>query len=329
MGRNLTLGCVCLALLPFLTVSAAAQVSSQTMPLVGPAVAPLIAGANRVFVAAKSGNDANSCANVGTPCQTLAGAYSQVAAGGEVIVLESGGYGPLTITGPVAIDASAGVTAFIHPPSGPAITVSTGSSDNVTLRGLTLNVGSGNGISVTSVGTLNVVNCFITGFSNNGINMGSGGRLNLKGTDITGCFRGVAIYTDGVVEASVDHCHLDGNYYGLIAATTSPGNSTTTATYTTANNNINAGWWLGDGGSTGQDVINLEFCASSENGFAGLLAASGNALSTLRFSNCVIANNATYGLIIINSGSFQSRGNNTLTGSPTPVSGTLGSFSPM
>jgi hypothetical protein len=47
-------------------------------------------GYSRVFVAARSGNDANACNNVATPCQTFAGAIAQVSAGGEIIVVETG-----------------------------------------------------------------------------------------------------------------------------------------------------------------------------------------------------------------------------------------------
>src|SRR5512132_4419502 len=126
------------------------------------AASPALGLANRVFVSARSGNNANACDNILTPCQTFAGAVVQLNPGGEAIVLDSGGYGPVTITQSLTIEAPPGVLAFIHPPSGDAITINAGSG-TVTLRGLVLNVGT-NGILITSVGTLNVENCFITGF---------------------------------------------------------------------------------------------------------------------------------------------------------------------
>src|SRR5512132_401006 len=112
--------------------------------------------ANRVFVSARSGNDANACNNIATPCQTLTGAVAQLNPGGEAIVLDSGGYGAVTITQAVTIEAPPGVLAFVHPSSGVAITVNAGGSDVVVLRGLVLNVGTGNGIQVTAVGALHV-----------------------------------------------------------------------------------------------------------------------------------------------------------------------------
>src|ERR1022692_4259039 len=82
------------------------------------AASPALGLANRVFVSARSGSDANSCDNILTPCQTFAGAVLQLNPGGEAIVLDSGGYGPVTITQAVTIEAPPGVLAFIHPPSG-------------------------------------------------------------------------------------------------------------------------------------------------------------------------------------------------------------------
>ena len=55
------------------------------------AATPALGLANRVFVSTRSGNNANSCDNVNTPCQTFAGAVLQLNPGGEAIVLDSGG----------------------------------------------------------------------------------------------------------------------------------------------------------------------------------------------------------------------------------------------
>jgi hypothetical protein len=290
---------------------------------------PALALANRVFVSARSGNNANSCDNIATPCQTFAGAVTQLNPDGEVIVLDSGGYGPVTITQGVTIEAPAGVTAFVHPPSGDAITVNAGTA-TVTLRGLTLNVGTINGITVFAVGTLNVENCFITGFTNAGIQMNSAGRLNVKGTDVKAGGVGILLVNvAGVVQASIDHCHLDGNGDGFLAETTSPGGSTTTVSHSTANNNSGSGWRCGFS-STGKDVLNLEFCTGSENGGDGLFGDSNNALSVARYSNCVFANNGILGVERVGAGAVETRGNNTITGNFFgPTSGVIGTFSPM
>ena len=292
------------------------------------AAPPALGLANRVFVSASSGNDANTCDDVNAPCKTFAGAMTKLNPGGEAIVLDSGGYGPVTVTQAVTIEAPVGVTAFIHPPSGDAITINAGTG-KVTLRGLVLNVGN-IGIKVNSVGTLNVENCFITGFASQGIHMLTAGRLNVKGTDITACNIGILIgNTSGSVQASIDHCHLEGNDFGYTAQTTSPGSSTTTASYSTANNNAGDGWDCGLS-SNGKDVLNLEFCMGSGNGSDGFFSSSTNALTAARYSNCVFANNGGFGVQQTNAGTVESRGNNTITGNTLgAVSGTIGTFLPM
>jgi hypothetical protein len=290
---------------------------------------PALALANRVFVSARLGNDANSCDNALTPCQTFAGAVTQLNPNGEVIVLDSGGYGPVTITQGVTIEAPAGVTAFIHPPSGDAITVNA-SGATVTLRGLVLNGGTQSGISVPAVGTLNVENCFITGFGFEGIYMFSPGQLNVKGTDIKNCANNGIIVNNstGVATTWIDHCHLDGNgSNGFQADTTSPGSSKTMATYSTTNGNF-TGWICGNGGSTGRDLLSLEFCTGSGNGADGLFSDSGNVLSRARYSNCVFADNGAVGVGQAGAGVVESRGNNTFMGNTSgSTNGTVGSFS--
>jgi hypothetical protein len=282
--------------------------------------------ANRVFVSARSGNNANACDNINTPCQSFAGAVTQLNPDGELIVLDSGGYGPVTITQGVTIEAAPGVTAFIHPPSGDAITISAGSSGNVTLRGLTLNAGTNNGITVNSVGTLNIENCFISGFTLYGLHMLSAGQLNIRGTSIKACFYGIFVApTVGPVRASIDHCHLDANSTGYYALSTDPGGSATTATFSTADSN-SIGWICGNS-STGKDVLILDSCTGSENDNYGLFSNSANALSAARYANCVFANNGARGVAQMNAGAVQTRGNNTISGNTGgSTSGTVTSF---
>jgi hypothetical protein len=233
----------------------------------------------------------------------------------------------VTITQGVTIEAPAGVTAFFHPPSGDAITINAGTA-TVTLRGLTLSVGTGNGVTVNAVGTLNVESCTVTKFANVGVLMNSAGRLHVKGTDIKSCLYGVALLnTSGTVLAFIDHSHLDGNGAGFGAATTSPGGSVTIATNTTANNN-NYGWVCGNG-TSGKDVLNLEFCTGSGNSTVGLFASSSNAQTSVRYSSCVFSGNGSVGVEQVGSSSVQSRGNNTLTGNGSPTGGTIGSFPAM
>ena len=104
------------------------------------ATAPANARA-RVFVASY-GNDANPC-TFGSPCKTFQVAVNAVDAGGEVTAIDSAGFGPINITKAVTITSPDGVEAGIVPPvNGTAITINAGPTDEVQLRGLTIN-GSG------------------------------------------------------------------------------------------------------------------------------------------------------------------------------------------
>src|ERR1022692_2420029 len=173
------------------------------------AASPALALANRVFVSQRSGNDSNACNNILTPCQTFAGAVLQLNPGGEAIVLDSGGYGPVTITQSLTIEAPPGVLAFIHPPSGVAVTVNAGASDTVVLRGLVLNGGAGDAIAVNTVKVLHVENCVIEGFGGDGV-LGNAANSNLFMKDTISRQNGFGIIMANG-QASIDHCRFEGN----------------------------------------------------------------------------------------------------------------------
>ena len=124
----------------------------------------------RTFVSAQTGNDANTVNNcsVTQPCRNFNAAIGVVNAGGEVVALDSGGYGLTTISKAVTLTGPTGVYAAITAltAGSSAITVSAASTDTVVLRGLTLTgLGGQTGINVTSVGNLHVEGCVISGFT--------------------------------------------------------------------------------------------------------------------------------------------------------------------
>src|SRR5215831_13328873 len=102
--------------------------------------------ANRTFVSG-TGDDTNPC-SLGAPCRSFAGAIVQTSAGGEIAVLDTAGYGAVTITKAVSIVNEEGVEAGITVTSGDGITINAGASDVINLRGLTL-VGAGGGSGIT------------------------------------------------------------------------------------------------------------------------------------------------------------------------------------
>src|SRR5437773_3883963 len=132
----------------------------------------------RVFLSG-TGNDTNDCTNAATPCRSLQGAVNQCPVNGEIMIMTSGGYGTVTISKSLTINAPAGVVAFYAR----TITVAIAAGDKVVIRGLSMNgavFADSNGIDFSnSGGTLVVENSIIAGF-NTGINQGSanvGGNL--------------------------------------------------------------------------------------------------------------------------------------------------------
>src|SRR5215831_20301569 len=98
---------------------------------------------NRTFVSG-SGSDTNPC-SLGAPCRSFAGALAQTSPGGEIAVLDTAGYGAVTIGQAVSIVNEEGVEAGITATSGDGITINAGASDVVNLRGVTLVGATGSG----------------------------------------------------------------------------------------------------------------------------------------------------------------------------------------
>ncbi len=136
----------------------------------------------RTFVAS-AGDDVNagvSC-RLTAPCRSFSVAIGQTRPGGEVLVLDSAGYGPVTITQAVSIIAPAGVYAGVSVFSGDGVTVNAGTSDTVVLRGLTITgVGGANGVVVNTAGSVDVGRVEISGFSGDGIKFNDGNTLILR-----------------------------------------------------------------------------------------------------------------------------------------------------
>src|ERR1700745_3965303 len=95
-------------------------VGAMAMPLLYSA--PAQAQATRTWVSGV-GDDANPCSRT-APCKTFAGAISKTANGGEIDVLDPGGFGALTITKSITINAT-GVTAGVLVAGTNGITINT------------------------------------------------------------------------------------------------------------------------------------------------------------------------------------------------------------
>src|SRR5947208_448114 len=75
------------------------------------------------------GDDANPCSRT-APCKTFAGAISKTAVGGEISVLDPGGFGAVTITKAITINGD-GTLAGLLAATVNGIIVNAGASDDV------------------------------------------------------------------------------------------------------------------------------------------------------------------------------------------------------
>ena len=170
------------------------------------------AGNQRTFVAS-TGADTNPC-SLNQPCRSFASAMALTYAGGEVIVLDSAGYGPVSITQSVSITAPSGIYAGISVFAGNGVTVS-GANIHVTLGGLSINgQGGSEGISFQAGNRLVIERCSVTGMTGAGISVGaSNGALTITDTQIRGNQNGI-VFSDLVsttVSATLSRVRIEYN----------------------------------------------------------------------------------------------------------------------
>ena len=288
------------------------------------------AQADRTFVSAQHGNDANNskdCA-LAAPCKTFGAALGVTNAGGEVVALDSGSYAPFAINHSVSVTAPQGVHAEVTVPSGDGISVSAGSNDIVKLRGLTVSSQgtSGNGIDFHTGGALHVENCVITGFNGN---MASGlihnptnypgngsPQLFVKDTIARNNYNGIELDAEanGRMFASIDNVTLTDNAFGLFLLgdnAVMPIRAAIIRSSISGNSRVG----IQVEAVAGLALLDIESCLITNN-VSGLVVELGpaswvTAVAAASISNCLISHNTTYGVY---GNSILSRGNNTIIG---------------
>ncbi len=272
------------------------------------------ANSNRTFVSAH-GSDANPC-SAQAPCRSFQVAHDHTNAGGEITVLDSAGYGAVTITKAISIVNDGVGEAGVTVTSGNAITINAGVNDAVELHGLTL-VGSGtstNGITLNSAGTLIVTDGSIRGFTSAGINLTPSASSNVAviNTVISNSFDGVfaAPTGGGTVAVSLDGVHLIG--YGSVGAAFDGAASTGSLLATVSNSEASGGVEgvsaLTVSGKAGP-IVQLVNCRISNNSFFGIVSDGPGAI-VLASQTSVFANGT--GLHVANGGLLKSYGDNTV-----------------
>lgn len=154
-----------------------------------------------------NGNDANPC-TVASPCRSFSRAISQTIAGGEVIAVDSGGYGPFSVNAAVAVLAAPGVTASMSVQSGNGVFVNAAANDRVFLRNLQIRgVGGATGIQYVSGGQLIVEGVTIVGMTSQGIDVSGTSDLRLQLRDsliVDSVFNVMLETTTGIADALIE-----------------------------------------------------------------------------------------------------------------------------
>jgi hypothetical protein len=225
-------------------------------------------GAQRTFVAT-TGSDANTASNCSNtlPCRGFTAALTVTDAGGKIIVLTSGGYGPVTINKSVSLIAPDGIYAGISVFSGSGITIATAGVD-VTLKGLAFNqLGGTNGIHMSAGNNLLVQNCAIKGFS-----------------------FGYGIYVSGVVQVRILDSLLTGNDYHVYL-TNGPSALSSNSRFLAGNFGVYA-YASGVGVSTKVELKHSEASGTGNTAFYARAASSGRVEFNIKDA---VVSNSVYG----------------------------------
>jgi hypothetical protein len=134
--------------------------------------------AKRQFVASY-GLNTNPC-TLAEPCRDFASANALVDQGGEIIVLDSAGYGSVVITKSLTITVPAGIYAGMSVSAGQDGIVVNVPGGHVRLEGISINgIGGNVGINVVSADTVVIERCRIVQMGGHGVYAVSGPVLEL------------------------------------------------------------------------------------------------------------------------------------------------------
>jgi parallel beta-helix repeat protein len=303
----------------------------------------------RTHVSAAIGNDTNTatgCTPV-APCRTFQAAMTVTDPNGEVVVLDSGGYGAVGITQSVALIAPtgvfAGISVFANIDAGISIAEQ---GINVVLRGLTINGQGGNfGIHMEGNNKLTIENCVISNLEGSGIFVEGTSTVRITNTIIRdNGFIGVHFLDGarGTITRSIISGNVDAGVFAQgvtngttttvdIAKSTISGNAAGVGTGNSSNavnkisirdsrivRNINAG--LSADGGAGTAILSASNNIVSNNGIG--IMASGIGAKVWASGNTV-SDSETTGLQNANGAVFETAGNNAVRNNAPDFKGTI------
>lgn len=251
------------------------------------------AQSTRTFVASY-GDDAQPCSRT-APCRTLATAFDRTATNGEIDVIDTGSYGPITITRSMKLRAR-GALAGVIVNAGSAITVNAGADDRVAISGLDINglTTATNAIRVLQAGKVTVDDVQIFGFTFAGVAFApanAGSRLSIARSTIydvrsSTAATGSAVVSEptgvGTARVTVSDTEMHHNDFGVVAS-----------------------------GMTQEGVVNVTRSTISDSRGIGVFANGANALIRLNATDVL---DGQFGLVTGNGAQIVSSGNNNING---------------
>jgi hypothetical protein len=287
---------------------------------------PAFGQATRTWVSGV-GDDVNPCSRT-APCKTFAGAISKTAPGGEISVLDPGGFGGVTITKSITIDGG-GIGGSILALNFNAVLIN-GAGIIVNLRNLTINGGNGttgNGVRILNAGAVNLNHVSIQNFAGNTTN-GRGVAIETSAANVRVTLNDVEIYNLGFVGI---HSNPSGGNVLLTVSNTRVQRTTFSSIQlrqlTTAMIDHSTLTDSGVAGLTTELTTATAHVSNSliANNVHGIFNGAGGNPTTRLFNNVITANTTTG--LAINSGSVFSYGNNAIrgnAGNEAPTGAVLG-----
>jgi hypothetical protein len=265
------------------------------------------------------------------PCRSFATAVTVVDPNGEVLALDSIGYGAVTLTQSISLVAAPGVYAGISVPSGSGVTIATGGI-SVTLRGLTINgIGGDNGVSMTNGAKLSIEDCVISNFSiGNGRGVSISAPAAVRIIDSLVRDGSTGVYLTNGATVSVSGSKIVGNNNVGVWVDGFPGGTTSTASISDSiltHNNVGV---QAAAFATIPAVAKASVTRSTlSNNGRGISVNGSNGTTVLTLSNSMVTGNTNTGLQQSNSGVLESLGNNTVRQNAADTSGTITAVAPM
>ncbi|SFJ47784.1 hypothetical protein [Caulobacter sp. UNC279MFTsu5.1] len=274
------------------------------------------------------GDDVNPCSRT-APCKTFAGAISKTAAGGEINVLDPGGFGTVTITKSITIGTDPAMGGILNAASNGVI-VNAAATDVVTLRGLVISAPAGastglNGVRILNAATVNIENSYIYGNralapNGNGIvvqNTSGTVRLNVTDTLVSengsastdgGGIVVIPTGTGGAIVNLERVIAIDNSRGVRLDASGTSGSVKTTITNSNISSNTLAGIHNVSNGSVASTYISDTISANNSGGLNSIGAGSVVTINRSSF----FGNNT--GLQVVSGGLIQSYSNNSVNG---------------